>query len=138
MTTRFAIRTQGQSYSVTPGPEVVEVQLDGGLAKKRRDILNAATRVSVGWMMSSTEFDYFMAFYKTTTKSGSLPFTIDLVIDSHATAIYTATFVAGSCKWQAAGGGIFSVTADLDVEAIARDATADAALVAAFNTAHGL
>lgn len=137
MTTRFALRTQGQSYQVALGDAVVETQLDGGLPKKRRDILNPANRVTCAWVLNATDFDYFMAFYFTTTKNGSLPFTVNAVIDSHAEAIYTATFVKGSVKYSAAGG-VFSVSADFDVEAIARNATTDAALVSAYNTSHGL
>jgi hypothetical protein len=134
--TRLALRTQGQSYGVKFGQEVIGVQLDGGRPKNRRDILNASKRVSVEWILNTSEYDYIMAFYRTTTVSGSLPFTIDLVIDSQTRAVYTASFVPGSFQLASKAGDTFRVTADLDVDAVTPDATADAALVSAFNAAH--
>lgn len=137
--TKFAIQPTIAGYSVKPGSEVVATLLDGGRPRLRKDILNASQRVTCSWILNREQYNYAMAFFEGVTVGGALPFTIDLIINTAAKATYTANFVPNSFQLNSkAGDNVYLVSAELDVNPIARDATADAALVAAYNTAHGV
>jgi len=135
---KFGIPPIGSGYAVTPGNAIIQTQLDGGRPRTRKDVLNPSSRVSVSWIFSGDQYDYFMAFYRTVTEEGALPFTIDLVIDSHAKQTYTANFVQNSVRFTEQNGAVYSVSAELDVAAAARDETADNNLVDTYNAAHGV
>lgn len=136
--TRLALRTQGSAYTASKGAAVVETQLDGGAPRSRRDVLNPAWRVTATWQLNRTDYNYFWAFHETTLVEGSLPFTVDLIVDAYAKAIYTAKFVANSVRTTAIAGGVYTVTGELWVTPPARNAVTDAATVSAYNTAHGV
>lgn len=136
--TKFAVPVVGQGYTVQRGNAVVATELDGGRPRMRKDVLNPSSRVTVQWVFTPDQYDYFQAFYHTTTEEGALPFEIDLVIDTANQAEYTANFVPGSVQLTGKQGQVFFVSAELDVEAAVRSTSADAALVTAFNAAYGI
>jgi hypothetical protein len=137
--TKFAIPPTIAGYSVKPGPEVVATILDGGRPRLRKDILNASQRVNCSWILNREQYNYVMAFFGGVTVAGALPFTIDLVINTAAKATYTASFVPNSFQLNSkAGDNVYLVSAELDVEPVVRNGSADTALVAAYNTAHGV
>ncbi len=136
--TKFAISPVAAGYAVTPGTEVVQVELNGGGPRTRKDVLNAASLIAVSWILTQEQYDYFWAFFRGVIDSGSLPFTIDLIIDTHTKATYTVVFVKDSVTVGTIDGGVFTINASLYANAATRDLSADAALVAAYNTAHGI
>lgn len=137
--TKFAIPPTIAGYSVKPGQEVVSTELDGGRPRLRKDILNASQRVTCSWTLTAEQYDYAMAFYEGVLNGGALPFTIDLIINNAAKATYTANFVPNTFQLSSkTGANVLVVTAELDVEPIPRNVSADEALVAAYNTAHGV
>lgn len=137
--TKFAIPPTIAGYSVSPGEEVVSTRLDGGRPRLRKDVLNASQRVTCSWILNVEQYNYAVAFFEGVTVGGALPFTIDLIINTAAKATYTANFVPNTFRLTGkVGANVFLVSAELDVEPIARNASADAALVDAYNTAHGV
>lgn len=116
-------------YSVTDGKEVVSIQLDGGAARYRRDILNANSKVTCQWSCDRDEYQYLRAFFKTATSQGSLPFLIDLALDDPALTEHQAYFVPGSMALREQRGHLYVVAAELDVKPIPRDAAYDESLV---------
>jgi hypothetical protein len=113
--TKCTILPDLSGYSVLPGEEVVSTRLDGGAPRLRRDLLGAVSRVSVRWSATPNRYKYLMCFFRGTTISGSLPFLIDLMIDSPTVSEYQATFVPGSFKLEATDTCVFIVVAELDV-----------------------
>lgn len=119
-------------YAYEDGQENVEIKLDGGASRKRTDILNAASMVSIEWDVRMLQFEYLRAFFNTTLVRGAESFLIDLPIDSPYGTEVEAQFIGG-LKHIVTGGGGFRVTATLEVLRADTDADYDAALVALVN-----
>lgn len=113
----------------TLGPETIAVQLEGGASRHRRTQLGAVALVDVEWVLESSAYDYFMAFYRARTAHGSLPFQLDLVLNKAAVAEYTAYFVPGSIELVGVKGSARIVSAQLEVVPLAENTIADLGLV---------
>lgn len=118
-----------EGYSVTDGTEVIAVQLDGGAARYRRDVLGATSRVPVQWKLNPGNYRYLRAFYRTATNNGATPFLIDLLMDEPTLTEHQAYFVPGSMKLSSVSGLTHTVAAELEVIPDLPDAAYDAALV---------
>jgi hypothetical protein len=123
-------------YAVDPGSGTLSTRLDGGRSRFRRDILNPAPMVNVGFNLGRDEYDYFEAFYNTTLVEGSLPFEIDLFIGSSTLTEYVARFIPGTKKLNGYQNGRFVISAQLEIEPIVRDANADTDIVAEWHGAN--
>jgi hypothetical protein len=115
--TKFAITPSSASYSFNERPETVGAIMQGGLGAYRQTIKNPAAVVSVEWTLDVGGYNYFKAFYATYTKSGSLPFEIDLAIDGTALEQYTAYFLDDSISTNAVSGTDYAVSASLELKA---------------------
>jgi hypothetical protein len=80
-----------------------------------------------------------MAFYRTITKRGALPFTVDLVVDSSDLGERTCHFVPGSVKLSRQEGLAHVVVGTLEVDPIVNpdEEDDDNAIVDAYNTSQG-
>lgn len=103
------------SYTVTDGAEVVSVDLDGGAARYRRDILGATSRVAVQWTAGVDEYKYLRGFYRGITISGSLPFEIDLIVDANELTTHKAYFIPKSFALRQQQGLTYIVGAELEI-----------------------
>lgn len=112
---KFVIPPDQTSYSVADGNEVVGVKLDGGASRFRRDILNATSRVTVQWSCNPAKYKYIRGFYKAVTVSGSLPFSIDLILDEPELTSHKAYFVPDSMALREQRGLLYVVSAELEV-----------------------
>lgn len=74
-----------------------------------------AWRVEVSWTCSLADFDYFMAFWRTATARGALPFTVDLPLESAELTTHVARFVPGSIRLADVQGTVRTVRAAIDV-----------------------
>lgn len=130
---------ENSSYAVSKDAEIISTKLDGGASRRRKDILQGSFNVNVTWILNAEEYDYLEAFWRTTIDHGSLPFEIDLILDYKDMYEYTAYFVEGSKKLTGQRGLAYFVSAQLEVTSpiYEDEATDDAAVVAAFEAAHG-
>lgn len=87
-----------RDYTVSRGSEVVEVAVEGGKARRRSDYSNKPAKIDVKWIFNREEYQYFMAFYNTIIKKGSLPFLIDLIVNNPYVEEYEASVVSESLK----------------------------------------
>jgi hypothetical protein len=124
------------SYSGKLGAESIAVQSAGGASRYRRDQLGAAAIAEMEWVLEADAYDYFMAFYRSSTEHGSSPFTLDAILNKAAIAEYTAYFVPGSIALAGVRGTAFVVTANLEILPLAENHAADLALIAAWEAAH--
>lgn len=136
--TKLYMRPSNASYSVQRGSEVLSVKLDGGASKYRRDILNASFTVTVSWDTTEDGWDYLNAFYRTATARGSLPFTIDLLLEDSTLTTYTAYFVPDTFKLTGQQGEAYYIEATLEVTPIINpsETTDDNATISAWEAAH--
>lgn len=131
--TKFLLPPNQASYSVTDGQESVSTKLDGGAARYRKDILDATSAVKGTWLLTPAKFEYFRAFYKTVTRSASLPFLIDLILDEADNLVeHTAYFVPGTMKISGVAGLSYSIEADMEVVPIPADHDYNLILIAAY------
>lgn len=114
--TKFLLPPNESSYSVTDGQESIATKLDGGASRFRKDILDSTSTVKATWLLTPAKFEYFRAFYKTATKSASLPFLIDLILDDADGLVeYTAYFTPGSMKLSGVAGLSYTIESDMEV-----------------------
>lgn len=95
---KLLLRPNSQGYAATAGNEVVSAATDGGASRSRRDFIGAPAMINVAWMLDEAGFEYLNAFFRTITKSGSLPFLCDLLFDRPYLVEHTCKFVPGSFK----------------------------------------
>lgn len=126
---KFKYVPDSAGYSASDPSEVIQVQLDGGSARYRRDKFDSSSAVSVTWTFNQGEYRYFRAFYRALLGRGALPFLIDLVIDQAELQEYTAHFVPGSVALTQQSGLTYVVKADLEVDSLPIDDEAEAYLV---------
>lgn len=112
---KFIIPPDSSSYSVTDGNEVVSIQLDGGAARYRRDIVGATSTVDVSWVLGHGSYKYLRSFYKGILGKGATPFLIDLILDEEFLTEHKVYFVPNSLKLDRTEANIFWVSAQLEV-----------------------
>ena len=129
---KFIFTPNQSGYSVQDSIEVLQVELDGGAPRIRRDIVGSWPIVNVSWIFDRENFNYFREFYRLTTVSGSLPFLIDLLIDNaDELTEHVAQFVPGSIALSQVSGQSYGVSANLRIKPL--DVSTFPGLVAVIN-----
>ena len=127
---KLVLRPDADGYQYTDGTEVVAVALDGGQGRYRRDRIGATTQVTCTWTLNPTQYQYWRAFYVTTTKKGALAFLCDVVSDDGlGPREAVCNFVPGSVMLASQNGYTYVMQASLEVAPAVHDADADATLV---------
>lgn len=114
-------------YSISDGPAtVISYKLDGGTSRYRRDTIGATNRVEVQWALEGTDYDAFMLFVKDDLQQGSLPFTIDLLLDQAEMTNHSAQIIPGTLRVTSVTGYIVVVSASLEAYPVDDDDTDEA------------
>jgi hypothetical protein len=130
---KFAIPPESESYSVKDGVSFVSVALEGGLSRRRADVINTASKAQVTWSFDRNEYDYFRAFFDTATMKGSLPFILELVVDKHYRQEYVCAFIEDTLELSELSGHSYQVRAELEVIPKRPDHTANQAIIDIYN-----
>lgn len=115
MTLTTLLLVPDQGYQVDPGLEAFQGKALFGRPRVRSGLQNELYSVQVQWTCSAARWEYLRAFYRTTTKYGSLPFQISLYIEDATQAVYKAYFVPGTFKLTKVRGTTHTAVATLDV-----------------------
>jgi len=127
----LALPPDYSSYTVTDGVETISVKLKGGASRYRKDILNSTSTVDCQWTLTAGQYEYWRAFYRTATVSGSIPFLCPLTLDRSGVKNFKCYFVPSSISVSDMEGDvIFIIQAQLEVVPIPADPLADAAIIA--------
>lgn len=118
------------NYTTVEGKTTVAIQLEGGASRYRADQLGATALVTVAWIVGGADYDYLKAFYRSAIALGSLPFLIDLVLDSQLPVEYTAFIVPDTFKLSSQMGNAYSLDATLEVVPLPIDSSADQIILA--------
>lgn len=132
MTNKLDISPDQNSYQLTAGADSLSVDYGGGSARLRRNISGAPSSLHAQWTLSAAGYTYFMAFYRSSAAYGAIPFLVDLVMNTGAPVECRAHFVPGSVALTGKNGDAYVVAAQLEVEAVIPDLSADKALVESF------
>lgn len=130
--TKLTLVPSSEGYSATDGFTVVSNKLDGGASRYRLDMLDAWASVDVTWTCNPEQFEYLRFFYRSITKTGSIPFTVDLAMDRPELTTHDAYFVPGSFRTTGVEGLLFTVSAQLEVKPL--PITNEAALTYLYTT----
>lgn len=112
---KLLVEPESDSYNIDFGQEFIRVELDGGRGRSRRDIIGASNTVNMTFVLDPTEYNYFMAFYRTQTQFGSEPFEMDLIIGSSTQVTCTCSFKE-TPKLSAQEGLAYTVSAVIEVQ----------------------
>ena len=102
----------------------LRVELDGGMGRCRKDILNPGTTVDCRWVIRRGHFDYLWAFYRTYVRAME-PFYIDLVLEEYGMVRVLANIIPDTFHLAEKHGTTYTVTAQLEVQAPQYDAQLD-------------
>ena len=102
-------------YTSQHPDEVVSIQLDGGASRFRLDKTGGVHIVSAQWVLVPDEYHYFNAFQRVITASGSEPFLIDIITYLDTKVEHQVHFVPGSVSLAQQIGGVYYVSAQLEV-----------------------
>lgn len=119
------------SYTFKYSNTNLSTELEGGASRFRADKLGATHRLDCQWTLNLKNYNYLMAFYRTTLGYGALSFTINLIADSGALVTLTAYFVPGTFGLIAQQGNMYVVGASLEVIPDPAATTNDATIIAA-------
>lgn len=112
----FKYRPTQASYLVEDSAsEVLRVQLDGGAARFRRDIIGVTKMVNCRWILGRGGYDYIRAFYRV-FNDGARPFLIDLIVEESALIGCKTWFVPQSFRLAEQRGNAYICTAQLEIE----------------------
>lgn len=128
---KLDLAPEQSQYAALMGPAVARASVRGGHARRRLDQLGAPLQVTLMWAVTQGEFAYLGAFFRQLIANGSQPFLIDLVVEQPWPTEQTAQLIPGSFQLTGVAGELYSCSATVEVVTPARDAVADAALVAA-------
>lgn len=103
------------SYAVLDGDEVHVDVLDGGLGRRRGDLQDSTSIVTVNWILQASDFDSFMNWYENYLDQGSDAFTIPLIMDDHLITLHSANFVSGTFEIISVIGEQYTIQANLEV-----------------------
>lgn len=126
---KLSIPPDQAGYGVTPGSGTKRTELDGGLGRYRRDILNQSSLANCSWTVNREEYNYLMAFFRINEKNGGEGFYVDLILDTQEPTEYTAHIVPGSFQLTQQRGTGYTVTAQLEVEAVEHDYEYDQGII---------
>lgn len=111
---KLILRPEQRGYSMNPGVNFTESELDGGGFRRRVDFHNVFPEVEVQWLFDAWQNNYFWGFYRLHTNRGVDPFEIDLIVDNSSLCEYTAWFTKeGQPRIVAVRGLTYTVRATL-------------------------
>jgi len=95
--------------------QVLFQKLKGGAGRYRLDLLNSTHLVSVSANLSPQAYRYWMAFFRQQIGRGSLPFQINLLLESDQPTLHTVNIIPGSMKLARLAGLSYSLQMVLEV-----------------------
>jgi hypothetical protein len=126
----MALAPDYASYTTTDGVETMAIKLKGGASRYRKDVLNSTTTVDCQCTLTAGQYEYWRAFYRTATVSGSIPFNCPLTLDRADVQTFKCYFVPNSTNVSNMdGNAIFVVQAQLEVVPIPANPASDAAII---------
>lgn len=104
-------------YSATRNTSgYLRVELDGGMGRYRKDILDPGTTVTCRWIVGQEHYNYLWAFYRVYCHK-MIPFHIDLILEEWGKVRVLANIIPDSFRLDGKQGQTYTVTAQLEVQA---------------------
>ncbi len=104
-----------QGYSVKKPKEFIQVELDGGESRTRRDKINVPYVVNCQWELTPSQYTTLTGFFRDRLQSGTRVFRIPLLIDVPKLVLYRARLLGEAEELAANMGLLHVVRATLEV-----------------------
>ena len=101
-------------YRARPRGRAITSRYDGSQGRYRRDY-DGPAEVAVQWSANAAQYGELVGLYRDTLRNGSLPFTMDLVVEDGTPETQTVRFVPGSFRLSGIAGNQYTLTANLEV-----------------------
>ena|SRR3569833_1489523 len=111
--------------------QVLYQKLKGGAGRYRLDLLNSTHLVSVAVNLSPQAYRYWKAFYRQSISYGSLPFQVQLILESDQPTLHTVNIIPGSMKLARLAGLSYTLQMTLEVTPDEPDDLDDTAAITA-------
>jgi hypothetical protein len=114
MTVKLELVPDESGYSYSDSSDYIQIPLDGGLPRTRKDILDGARFINVTWIVDADWYQYLRQFVAANLLNDSEDFEIDLFLDSPDLTTHLVSFVPDSLKLISQQGLQYTVSATLE------------------------
>lgn len=85
-------------YSGDLAPNAITTPVEHGAARTRQDYIGGSSLVNVQWSVDPTQYQTIVSFFEGILSSGTMPFSIDLILNRSALHRYEAKLVADTLR----------------------------------------
>ena len=78
--------TQKDGHSISPSTEFIRTEFENGPARQRRIFTGSFARVTVSWVLTSSQLLTYRDFFQNEISAGARAFTLNLWLDNKFTA----------------------------------------------------
>lgn len=118
-----------EGYGFEDGLSVLRAKLSAGPSRTRLDMIGAPIELSAVLYLDPGQYQYWRSFFRSTIKEGSLPFRMDLIVDSPDPVEHEVKLVPGSTGLGSRRGNVYQVPLRLEVKPDLASAEYDDAIV---------
>lgn len=123
-----------EGYSPNLARNVVTTETEGGMPRQRLGSIGKVHRVSVNYLCTSAQWQYFLAFMRAYE---AMPFLANLQLDDVSLKWYECRMIGESLPFTVVGGGVFRVQLDLVARPIKYDVATDMNLTTIYEMTDG-
>ncbi len=117
MTAKLPFLSEQDGYNGEFSQDAVGVKLAGGAMRIRADFTGAASQVKLSFLLNQqSEYAQFMSFWNFETRRGTLPFLVDVILESPFPMQHMCRMIPGSLRMSKVEGHSRRVTMDVEVE----------------------
>lgn len=120
---------ESSSYKVDFNDGNISVKLSGGRSRVRKQSIHNSNRVDVSFTLTTDEYRYLMAFYRSVINRGALPFLMDIITETSELVTHKVTMVPNSFKLGSQKGHTYYVNFTVEAESLEENAEKDKQII---------
>jgi len=117
------------SYKVEFNDGNIAVKLNSGRSRIRKHSIHNSNTVDVYFVLTTDEYRYLMAFYRSVINRGSLPFLMDIITETSELVTHKVTMLPNSFKLSSQKGHTYYVNFTVEAEPLEENAEKDKQIV---------
>jgi len=120
---------ESSSYKVDFNDGNISVKLSGGRSRVRKQSIHNSNRVDVSFALTTDEYRYLMAFYRSVINRGALPFLMDIITETSGLVTHKVTMLPNSFKLSSQKGHTYYVNFTVEAEPLEENAEKDKQII---------
>lgn len=117
------------SYKVEFNDGNIAVRLNGGRSRIRKQSIDNSNTVDVYFVLTTDEYRYLMAFYRSVINRGALPFLMDIITETSELVTHKVTMLPNSFKLNSQKGQTYYVSFTVEAEPLEENAEKDKQII---------